>query len=286
MEICIIALQNYPKSIAPRFSFEALQETGGIEYDEYPDTGHDLLNYSEEKDYFEKGITVKQTESALQKQLLFLKSEQQEILLLYYGFGLNQKQIADKFKVTQGAIARRLKTIELKLLKTLSELSQPPEWVSQYVALWLGSSYQTPLYSDLIHVALVEGIKKLELQEQEVLRLAYGQKLDEQIIVNQLGISQQKLKDTLRKTKSKLEAALIEEIDRLINKYLQIWFSKVSKAVVRSGYKNLGISGSFLPSLTSASFSSLSIFLCNSRHFENFATAASSLIVLIKIGVR
>ncbi|MGI2904373.1 sigma-70 family RNA polymerase sigma factor [Tolypothrix sp. VBCCA 56010] len=252
MEICIIALQNYPKSITPHFSLEALQETGRkVEYDESPEIiEQDLLTYSEVKDSFEtQGRTVKRTEPALLLQLLFFKSEQQEILLLYYGFGLNQKQIAEKFKVTQGAIARRLQTIELKLLKTLSELSQPTEWVSQYVAGWLGRSYQAPIYSDLIHVAIVEAIKKLEPQEQELLRLTYGQKLDEQIIANQLGISQPKLIDTLRRTKSKLEAALIKEIDNLINKYLQSWLPKVSKTVVKSACDNLGFSRSGAASL-------------------------------------
>ncbi len=252
MEICIKALQNYPKSITPRISLEALQEKA---YEAEPDNNYleilecDLLEESIVEDSENQGSLNKQTESTLHEQLLSLKGEQQEILLLYYGLGLNQKQIADKFQVTQGAIAHRLKTIELKLLKTLSALSQPPEWVSQYVALWLFRNYQAPIYSDLIHDALVKAIKKLEPQEQEVLRLAYGQKLDRQIIANQLGISQPELMDTLRKTKSKLEAALIKEIDNLINKYLQIWLPKISKAVVKSACQHLGISRSEAASL-------------------------------------
>jgi len=250
MEICIIALQNYPKSITPHFSLEALQETGReAEAEDYPDLEQDLPTYGIEDSALNQVSLASKTEAVLQQDLFSLKAEQQEILLLYYGFDLNQKQIADKFKVTQGAIARRLKTIELKLLKTLSRLSQPPEWVSQYVALWLVRNYQTPIYSDLIHVAMVEAIKKLEPQEQELLRLAYGQKLDEQIIANQLGISQLKLMDTLRRNKSALEAALIKEIDNFINKYLQYWLPKVSKTVVKSACDNLGFSRSGAASL-------------------------------------
>lgn len=244
MEICIAALQNYPKSITPHFSLEALAETGRqVEKNESLEIlSQDLLTSDEVEDSREnQGIIVKRTEPALQEQLLSLKVEQKEILLLYYGFELNQKQIADRFQVTQGAIAHRLKTIEIKLLKTLYGLSKPTDWVSQYVAVWLGCNYQAPVYSDLIHVALVEAVKKLEPQEQEVLRLAYGRKLDEQEIAKQLGIALPEIMDILRKTKAKLEAALINSIDTMINKYLQLWLTKVAKAVVKLAYDKLEI---------------------------------------------
>lgn len=251
MEICITALQNYPNSITPRVSLEALRETG---WEAEPEDNlyileQDLPTSGMEDSAINPESLANKIEATLFPQLVSLKPEQQEILLLYYGFGLNQKQIADKFKVTQGAIARRLQTIEIKLLKTVCELSQPPKWVTQYVAGWLVTNYQTPLNSDLIHVALVEAIKKIEPQEQEVLRLAYAQKLDEQIIANQLGISLPKLMDIIGKTKSKLEAVLIKEIDHLINKYLQIWLPKVSKAVIKSACDNLRISRSKAASL-------------------------------------
>ncbi|WP_414583057.1 sigma-70 family RNA polymerase sigma factor [Scytonema sp. PCC 10023] len=244
MEICIAALQNYPKSITPRFSLEALTETGRqVKKNESLEIfSQDLLTSDEVEDSREnQGIIVKRTEPALQEQLLSLKVEQKEILLLYYGFELNQKQIADRFQVTQGAIAHRLKTIEIKLLKTLYGLSKPTDWVSQYVAVWLNRNYQAPVYSDLIHVALVEAGKKLEPQEQELLRLAYGQKLDEQEIAKQLGIALSEIIDILRKTKAKLEAALINSIDTMINKYLQVWLTKVAKAVVKLACDKLDI---------------------------------------------
>jgi RNA polymerase sigma factor (sigma-70 family) len=244
MEICIAALQNYPKSITPRFSWEALKETGRqVESNQSLEIfEQDFLTSEEVEDSREnQGIIEKRTEPALQEQLLYLKIEQKEIILLYYGFGLNQKQIANRFKVTQGAIAHRLKTIEIKLLKTLYGLSKPPEWVSQYVAVWLNRNYQAPIYSDLIHVALVEAIKKLEPQEQELLRLTYGQKLDEQEIATQLGIALPEIMNILRKTKAKLEAALINSIDTMINKYLQVWLTKRTKSVFQSACEKLGM---------------------------------------------
>ncbi|MGH8000919.1 MAG: sigma factor-like helix-turn-helix DNA-binding protein [Brasilonema sp.] len=244
MEVCISALQNYPKSITPHFSLEALAETGRQfeSHESLEIFEQDLLTSSEVEDSREnQGRIVQQTEPALLIQLFSLKVEQKEILLLYYGLGLNQKQIADRFKVTQGAIAHRMKTIEIKLLKTLYGLSQPPEWVSQYVAVWLARNYQAPVYTDLIHVALVEAVKKLEPQEQQVLRLVYGQKLQEQVIAKQLGISLPEIIDVLRKTKAKLEAALINSIDTMINKYLQVLLTKLAKSVVKSCCEELGI---------------------------------------------
>jgi RNA polymerase sigma factor (sigma-70 family) len=240
MEVCIAALQNYPKSITPCFSLDALQEkrcdAESVDYLE-------ILEQSEVEDSIGNQETlVKQTELALQEQLLSLKSEQQEILLLYYGLELNQKQIAERFKVTQGAIARRLQTIEIKLLKTVCGLSQPPEWVKQYVALWLVRNYQAPLNSDLIHVALVKAVKKLEIQEQKVLQFTYGHKLDEHLIANRLGISQPELIKVLHSSQYKLEAALIKEIDIMISKYLQFWLAKTFKAIVKSAYHCLEIS--------------------------------------------
>ncbi|NMG08477.1 sigma-70 family RNA polymerase sigma factor [Brasilonema sp. UFV-L1] len=244
MEVCIVALQNYPKSITPHFSLEALVETGRqvASHESLEILEHNFLTSSEVEDSIgEKGSIVKRTEPALLLQLFSLKVEQKEILLLYYGLGLNQKQIADRFKVTQGAIAHRMKTIEIKLLKTLYGLSQPPEWVSQYVAVWLDRNYETPVYTDLIHVALVEAVKKLQPQEQEVLRLVYGQKLQEQEIAKQLGITLPGSIDVLRKTKAKLEAALINSIDTMINNFLQLWLTKVAKSVVKSCCEKLGI---------------------------------------------
>ncbi|NJL10083.1 MAG: sigma-70 family RNA polymerase sigma factor [Calothrix sp. SM1_7_51] len=179
MKLCIIALQNYPKSITPRFSIEVLQESGyEIESEVYSDIIENELSISNFQDNLEntqKSITNK-TKSALHKNLLSLKPEQQKILLLYYGFGLNQTQIADKFAVTQVAINSRLKTVQTKLIKSLCELSQPYQWVTNYIAGWLKHNYTTPVYSDLIHVALVETIKKLEQKEQYVLQLNNGQR--------------------------------------------------------------------------------------------------------------
>ncbi|MBD2002738.1 MULTISPECIES: sigma factor-like helix-turn-helix DNA-binding protein [Cyanophyceae] len=244
MELCIAALQNYPKSIAPRFSIEALQSAGReVESEESQEILElDLQGSIEAEESVEnQGNLVNRTEAALRQQLLSLKPEQQELVLLYYGFGLEQAQLAVRFEVTQSAISRRLNTIELRLIKTLSGLGQPTEWVTQYVAGWLEYNYQAPIYLDLIHAALVEAIKKLDPQERELLRLRYGQKLDEQEIAIQLGITKSEVNEALIKAKSKLQIALLNVINNKIKQYISIWLWVFGKNLVKSACENLNI---------------------------------------------
>lgn len=239
IEVCIAALYNYPKSIASSFSLEALQDAGR-EFEAPSQEIFEVGNRGSTKDT----SLVNKAEAALKQQLYSLKPDQQKILLLYYGFELNQTQVADKFKVTQGTIAARLKTIELKLIKTLSQLSQPSEWVSQYVTGWLVSSYQSPVYSDLINVALVEAIKKLEQREKEVLRLCYGQKMHQKDIANQLQVTESDLALITNNAKAKLENYLIKEIDCIIIRYLKVWLSNTCKQIIKLACNNLKVSQS------------------------------------------
>ncbi|BAZ08540.1 hypothetical protein NIES4071_03450 [Calothrix sp. NIES-4071] len=234
MKNCITALYNYPKSITPSFSIEALQERGnGIEYEAL--YTHDIEEWAPQAD------SVKAIESALHKQFLLLKHEQQKLLLLYYGLGLQQKQIAEIYEVTQGAIARRLQTVEIKLLKTILTLSQPTQWVTKYVSGWLISNYASPDNLDLVHVALVQAVKKLELKEQNLLRLTYGEKVNPEIIAQNFGVEPNELAAIIRAAKSKLELALMQAIDGYINKYLRLWLSKFCRMSVKQTCKNLGI---------------------------------------------
>jgi RNA polymerase sigma factor (sigma-70 family) len=236
MNICINALYNYPKSIVPSFSVEALEEKGNeLENNEA------LLSIDNLEITQNQAKSTKITELALQNQFMKLKHEQQKILLLYYGLQLQQKQIAEIYEITQGAIARRLQTIEIKLLKTVLKLSQPAEWTTQYVSGWLISNYSSPDNLDLIHAVLIETIKTLASQEQEILKLVYVEKLNQDIIANRFGISQVEVASILRMSKSKLELAIIQAIDKYISKYLRFWLSKFCRQQVKLTCKNLRI---------------------------------------------
>lgn len=226
MEICITALQNYPKSITPRCSLEALKDAG-CEFDAL-ELGLISVDKLEDCTHQQSSL-INQAEAILQQQLQALKPDQQEILLLYYGLRINQQEIAEKFHVTQGAIAHRLQTIERKFIKSLYSLKSPPIWVSKYVERWLANNYKAPIYADLIQATLVVAEKKLAPPEREILQLCYAHNLEPQVIANQLGINQSLVQEILQKTQAKLEAAVIQEIDILIKKFLQIWLAKISQ---------------------------------------------------------
>lgn len=237
IEVSIAALYNYPKSITSSYSLETLQDSG-FEFE------------SPFQEVFEVGLPgytkdislVNKAEAALKEQLSSLKGNYQKTLLLYYGFKLNQSQVADVLKLTQTAIAARLKAIKLKLINTLSQLSQPSEWVYQYVTGWLVSNYHSPVYSDLINVALVEAVKKLEPLEKEALRLCYGQKMHSKNIAYQLQITESNLALIIDNAKANLEDYLIIEIDFIIIEYLNVWLSNTCKQTIKSACNNLKVS--------------------------------------------
>lgn len=225
METSITALRNYPQSIAPIISLEVM---GAVSYRIESDGGFHLEIADSTPE--EKSL-CQQTEAVLQQELLALNDDQKEILYLYHALGWNQKQIAAKFAITQGAIARRLQTIERRLINAVYSLKQPPQWVSGYVTTWLMYNYETPDYSDLIHTALVTAVKRLNTQSQDLLRLYYGQKLDTNAISNQLCLPPDIVNELLFQTNYELEIALLKELDTMIRRFLNIWLNQQYKYI-------------------------------------------------------
>ncbi|MDZ7961373.1 MAG: sigma-70 family RNA polymerase sigma factor [Aulosira sp. DedQUE10] len=225
METCITALQNYPQSITSSMSLEVI---GTVSCKIESDGGFhlEIEDSTPEQESF-----CQRTEAVLQHELLALNEDQQEILYLYYGLGWNQKQIAAKFALTQGAIARRLQTIERKLINAVYSLKQPPQWVTGYVTTWLTYNYETPDYSDLIHAALVTAVKRLNTQSQNLLRLYYGQKLNINAVSNLLRLPPDIVSELLYQTNSELENALLKELDLITIKFLNIWLIKQYKYI-------------------------------------------------------
>lgn len=223
METCISALRNYPQSVVPSISLEVM---GAVSYQIESDGGFHL---EIEDSTLEQESLCQRTEAVLQQELLALNDDQKEILYLYYGLGWNQKQIAAKIAVTQGAIARRLQTIERRLINSVYSLKQPPQWVTGYVTTWLKYNYETPDYSDFIHAALVTSVKGLNTQSQNLLRLYYGQKLDINVISKQLCLAPNIVNELLYQTSSELENALLKELDVITKRFLNIWLNKQYK---------------------------------------------------------
>ncbi len=241
MKICIAALQNYPKSINQQFSIEALQEQGR----------EGLLNKSQlENANIAKtknsGTAVRelhnQTDSAFRKQLESLQPDQHKILLLYYGVGLKQKQLAIQLNLNQSSISRRLDAIKIQLLQPMVEMSQPEQWVADYVVEWLQKKFRAPLHSDLIQVALVQAIKEFELEEQEVLHLRYGQQVVEEKIATELGIDLLAVSTIISQAQQKLQANLIKVLNTWVKEYVETWLVKFYKAQISATGRTLNLS--------------------------------------------
>ncbi|WP_449420398.1 sigma-70 family RNA polymerase sigma factor [Phormidium nigroviride] len=228
MKICISALQNYPKSINP----QPLPEFPELPNPEIEDSGT-LTKES-----------LKKINSAFRKYLESLKPDQHKILLLYYGAGFKQKQVAKQLQVNQSVISRRLDAIKIKLLETMVEMSQPHSWVANYVAGWLQRNYRTPLHSDLIEMALVAAIKELESEEKEVLRLRYGdERLAVEKIACQLSIDLSQVNTILSQTQQKLQANLIKVLNSWVKEYVEKWLEKFyqSQILAGCGKRNLSL---------------------------------------------
>ncbi|MBD2610068.1 sigma-70 family RNA polymerase sigma factor [Nostoc punctiforme FACHB-252] len=244
MENSIAALQNYPKSIVPQWSLDALQTTG---YEAKSDIQEETLELEWQDSAEEVGESQqflnKKTSLSLREQLEAMKPESQKLLLLYYGFGLNQQQLAARLEINQSTISRYLKKSTITLLETLAGISQSQEWVNVYVTNWLEKDYTNPLHSDLIQAALVSAIKKLSSEEKEIFQLCYGQKFSETKIANQLGIEQSKVKEKLSQIKYKVQVNLLEQINVWVKEYVEKWLYKHYKSLIKSILKTRNNSG-------------------------------------------
>lgn len=228
MEICIQALEQYPKSILPQFSLEALQSTGFEAKSESIKSIEELewqnaLVTEESKEFQLSG----KINLILSEHLKTLKPDAQKILFLYYGFNLNQKQLADILNINQSSISRCITKSTLNLLTEILKISQPQLWAYNYVQKWLKQSYQAPIHSDILQASLVMGVKKLSDEEREILQVYRNQKLD---------MDKDKIKfDNIM---SKLQDNLLLDINNWVKKYIDKWLSKYYKSVSISLLKN------------------------------------------------
>jgi RNA polymerase sigma factor (sigma-70 family) len=241
MKICIAALQNYPKSIQPQFSIEALQEQG---HEGFLDKSQlENANIAKAKNC---GTAVREllnrTDSGFRKQLESLTPDQHKILLLYYGAGCKQKQLAIQLNLNQSSISRRLDAIKIQLLQAMVEMSQPHQWVPDYVGEWLQKNFRAPLHSDLIQAALVQAIKELESEEQEVLRLRYGQQVAEEKIATELGMDLLAVRAIISQAQQKLQANLINVLNTWVKEYVEKWLVNFYHAQFLAAGQTLNLS--------------------------------------------
>jgi predicted DNA-binding protein (UPF0251 family) len=122
------------------------------------------------------------------------------------------------------------------------EMSQPHQWVTDYVVEWLHKNFRAPLQSDLIQVALVQAIKELESEEQEVLRLRYGQQVAEEKIATELGIDLLAVNAIIFQAQQKLQANLIKVLNTWMKEYVEKWLVKFYQNQILAAGQTLNLS--------------------------------------------
>lgn len=239
MNICITALQSQPKIF-----FCNLEEIDKTSENNQEQNNEKWLDNSEHKEISveaeeadsEENPLLSETQSAFHNELVRLKGEQHQILLLYYGANLKQKQLEIKLGMSQSAISRRLQTIKKQLLRTLTQKSQSHEWIANYVAQWLHKDFRAPRHSELIEEALVQATKELSSSEQQVLRMCYGEpSVNEQNIANHLGISLLDVNAIITKSQDKLEAHLMHKLTHWEKDCVEKWLKSFYQYVLVIG---------------------------------------------------
>jgi DNA-directed RNA polymerase specialized sigma subunit len=149
------------------------------------------------------------------------------ILLLKYGIGLTQQQIADLRGINQSSVNRKLKTYKTCLLIALTQLSQPEERAMDYVKGWLQKNFLSPTREDMIAQSLVEASKTLKSEDQAFLSLRYGQKLTVQQIGDRLGLTTDRVLFRLSNIETQLHNCLFTTLENWIKKYVEKWLYAV-----------------------------------------------------------
>lgn len=229
MKICISSIQEYD---------QIKQDSERCLDDSQPED----INFEAEESDSESNSQFEETQSAFHKELDRFQPDQHQILLLYYGANLKQKQLKIKLGVSQSAICRRLLTIKNQLLKTLIQKSQPHEWVRNYVVEWLHKDFCAPRHSDLIEAALVQATKELGSEEQQILFLRYGEKVNEQNIATHFGISLFEVNAIIAVSQHKLQAHLIKELPHWEKECVEEWLKSFYHSKISAACRTLNLS--------------------------------------------
>jgi RNA polymerase sigma factor (sigma-70 family) len=229
MEICINALINY----SHRSNF--LQSCTSLE------TSPEIRNQIQPAEEVTESL-FKEVKISLQEKLYSFREDQKEVILFYYGLKWKQKKIAAQYKVNQTAISKRLTTIEKNLLQVIVQFKKPSTWVTLYINQWLKKSYVSPNYSDLLEVALVEALKTLPEEEQQILRLHYGEARVEQAeMMSRFHLTATEFLERVRKIEISLNQAVLKKIENWRKKLVETWLENYSHQTIHSACQNLQI---------------------------------------------
>lgn len=160
-------------------------------------------------------LEVNQNQNDLIEFIVCLLQQQEnirdkQVLLLMYGFELNQNQIAEELKIHQTTISRWLKSVRKKILERISD------WVRQNLEIELTSeglneikSVLNRYYSDQIDRLTIDAIQLLEKRRQKLFYVAGATTAK---IAEQLEIPETQVEEFIKASKQQLYDSITEQI--------------------------------------------------------------------------
>jgi DNA-directed RNA polymerase specialized sigma24 family protein len=140
--------------------------------------------------------------------------ENRQILLLRYGFNLNQSRIAEELQRNQSTIHHHLNSLHQNIL------GQIGEWVRQNIGIEPTSEGLNEIkniliqyYSDQIDRLTIDAIKLLEERRQNLLTLFYVVGLTTAKITEQIEISETQLEEFLKASEQELYHNITKQIE-------------------------------------------------------------------------
>ncbi|WP_199248995.1 sigma factor-like helix-turn-helix DNA-binding protein [[Phormidium] sp. ETS-05] len=161
--------------------------------------------------------------------------DRRKMLLMHYGLGMTEQQVADYLTINQSNVSRLLCRYKKRLLQTLTELSRPQDWITKYVSQWLKADYAAPDRADLIQAALTQALPKIPPQDQELLSLRYGRQLSISYIAQQEQISPSDVAARLETAETNLHSYLFKELDQWIKDYVKLWLTQFYHQPIDAG---------------------------------------------------
>ena len=242
MRQCIQALRNQFNSIIRVASLEEMMESLGYEARDGGPEGSVTEPSADIWQSLEAELSQYSTTEIEEKLRAALRSgddvveirigdscwpcDRRKMLLMHYGLGMTEQQVADYLTINQSNVSRLLSKYKQRLLQTLTELSHPEGWITKYVSQWLKADYAAPDRADLIQAALTQALPKIPPQDQELLSLRYGRQLSISYIAQLGQISPSDVAARLETAETNLHSYLFKTFDHWIKDYVKLWLTR------------------------------------------------------------
>ena len=230
---CTKALNQEKKLEIPTDYLEISDTSDEEQVSEFTKPDTTFQNFGQSKklnELFEKPLQERRDVEAIQLSDRLWWVDSDKVLLLHYGLGLTQKEIAARLQIKQSTISRRLSSYSKSLLKALNQVKPPESSMPTYISNWLSKHMSSPDRTDELQDGLISLVEQMEEFNKTLLCLHYGQGLDLSQLSQEMHLSeleiQQKLNeidDSLSEKMGKLLESL--KIKQIIKKWLRQYYT-------------------------------------------------------------